>query len=354
MNPPLVSVLMPVYNAQPYLTSAIQSILDQTYPNFEFVIIEDGSTDNSLEELQLLQLMDEQKIQLIENGTNKGIIYSLNKGLQVARGKYIARMDADDIAFKNRLLQQVQFLEQHPDYGIVGTGMLEFKEDQILRYWYSFAQDDKLRIKAIFNSPFAHPTVMIRNKVFDAIIGYDENYPIVEDYRLWLDIMKNWKIANLEQPLLYYRIHDRNLSRNKRSVQREGLEKLYQEWLPADNSIFFHYYFSTTLIDDSRTNYSYFITLQEYSSSLLDQNKNSIPFFRFYVTILYFRILGKYARLIGWQKVLASLNWKLIPQLSLLRFFFWGIEWQFKYQWYKIKYSRSLKNFSNTAGTKCK
>lgn len=337
MSSPLVSVVMPVYNAQPYLTVAVTSILEQTYTHFELIIIEDGSTDGSLKTLHALKSQHPEKIKLLQNGSNQGVIYSLNKGIAAAQGKYIARMDADDIAFQDRLAQQVGFLEQHPDYGLVGTGMLEFQNYRIQRYWYSFTTDEKLRVKAQFNSPFAHPTVMMRRAVLDTIAGYNLDYPVVEDYRLWLDIMNHWKVANLKQPLLFYRIHHGNTSKNRRFAQRQGLEKIYSAWLSSD-TLSKHYFFATALLDGSEIGFK---ELQQYALHLLNLNKQRSSFYKLYVTILYSRVVGKYSKQMGW-KVLQLLDRKLILRLPLLQFLWWGIQWKIKDAWYKIQYQRHL------------
>ena len=157
MAAPRVSVFMPVYNAGKDLAEAIQSILDQTYRDFEFVIVNDGSTDTSL---QTLQQYTDPRIRLINNDGNKGLIASLNIGLETCQGEYIVRMDQDDISLPQRIEKQVQFLDEHPEYGLAGSWFEDFGEQiesKIVRY---SSDDTAIRIRHLYQTHISHPTAV--------------------------------------------------------------------------------------------------------------------------------------------------------------------------------------------------
>lgn len=213
-NRPLVSVLMPVYNAQAYIKEAIDSILNQTYTNFEFIIINDGSLDNSVD---IIRHYADPRIVFIDNQDNKGLVTVLNHGLDIAKGKYIARMDADDISLPNRLEKQVSFMERHSKVGVLGSWFHIFGGgfDRI---------ETKLRYPTlkdmIKTSPVGHPTAMFRKSVFDKYhVRYDDKWKYAEDYELWIRANKYTQIANLQEVLLEYRWSGDNVS-NKHEYEQ--------------------------------------------------------------------------------------------------------------------------------------
>ena len=209
VDSPLVSVLMPVYNGEKYLNEAIESVLKQTYTNFEFIIINDGSTDTSEE---IILSYDDSRIVYIKNPKNYKLIQTLNIGFSLANGRYIARMDADDISHPDRLYKQVQFLDVNEDYGLVGTGVnsLNGANKSQLLYHTDHAS---LKFALAFYCPFIHPSIMLRKEVIkgmDAV--FDSNYFHAEDYELWTRLSFITKMANLPEYLLDYRIHDAQIS----------------------------------------------------------------------------------------------------------------------------------------------
>ena len=159
---PLVSVLIPCYNCEKYVEKAVTSIIEQSYSNLEILVIDDGSTDNTGSILQELAQKDS-RIRYIKNETNLKLIKTLNKGIDLCRGKYIARMDADDISLPTRIVKQVNFLEKHPDIGIVGTYTKNFGANN--RTWKMKTRDKFIRAHLFFNTCFAHPSVMIRTSL---------------------------------------------------------------------------------------------------------------------------------------------------------------------------------------------
>ncbi len=217
-NLPLISVLMSVYNGEKYLRKSINSILNQTFTNFEFIIINDGSTDNTA---NILKSIQDPRIKVI-NQENKGLPISLNNGIKVSRGKYIARMDADDISLPERLFLQVDFLENHCDYMMVGTNVYVIDDNDIVIFKMAHPSDD-LGIKwlCLFDSPFVHSSVMIRKEIINKANNYreEQNY-FVEDYDLWSRIVYDGKVANLKEIVHLYRYNPKGISFTKREIQK--------------------------------------------------------------------------------------------------------------------------------------
>jgi glycosyltransferase involved in cell wall biosynthesis len=216
MSHPRITVLMPVYNAAKYLKESVQSILDQSFANFEFLIFNDGSTDESGAIVR--QFLDP-RIKLFDSAENYGYVYHLNQGICMARGEYIARMDADDVSHPERFAKQIYFLDAHPEVGICGTcfDLIDNGRPIIL------PQDDAaIRISAFSGSPFGHPTVMMRtNLLRDNNLFYDNSLVPAEDYHLWLAIAQHTKLANLPDILLHYRVHEGQISNRKAQIQSD-------------------------------------------------------------------------------------------------------------------------------------
>ena len=210
---PKISVVMPAYNAEKYIGEAIESILNQTFKDFEFIIINDGSVDHTKE---IIQKYNDSRIVLLENDKNRGIVLSLNKGLDAATGEYIARMDADDIALMNRLERQAEYLDEHKDIGVLGTGICIFGEKIKEQKRVFTTNSEQLKAELIFNPCIAHPTVMIRKSVLQKYnFKYNTEFAGAEDYYLWWNIAKVSKIATLPDILLDYRIHESQITKKK-------------------------------------------------------------------------------------------------------------------------------------------
>ncbi len=213
---PLVSVIMPVYNAEKYLREAIESILNQTFTDFEFLIFNDGSTDSSLE---IINSYKDERIILAYNDKNTGYVQHLNEGIKRAKGKYIARMDADDIALPKRFEKQVAFLEKNPVYILCGSRIRCFGEveEQVTLP----IEDEEIRLKMLYITPFAHPSVMIRKSVLvDNALLYDDSVMPAEDHDLWVRLSQFGKLHNLQENLLLYRTHKQNISNQSRSKEQ--------------------------------------------------------------------------------------------------------------------------------------
>ena len=209
---PKISVIMPAYNAEKYIGEAIDSILNQTYGDFEFIIINDGSTDKTK---QIIQSYSDSRIIYLENEKNSGIVYTLNKGLDFATGEYIARMDSDDISIKHRLEKQLKTMEADLSIGVLGTGTRVFGESIKTIETHSALESEKLKAELLFSSCVCHPSVMIRKSILDNYnIRYNCNYSGAEDFEMWWRIVSVSKIASLKDILLCYRIHANQITQN--------------------------------------------------------------------------------------------------------------------------------------------
>lgn len=208
---PTVSVVMPAYNAEKYLREAIDSILAQTFTDFELIIINDGSTDFTKD---IILSYTDQRIRYIENEQNSGICVTLNKGLDAARGRYIARMDSDDISLPRRLEVQVQYMDSHPEIGVAGTD-IEIFGDGMKSQVFNFDTNPQVcRSNLIFSATLAHPTALIRKSVLaDNHLIYDDYYRGMEDHHLWWQIAQHSEISNVSEVLLRYRQHTSQATR---------------------------------------------------------------------------------------------------------------------------------------------
>ena len=203
---PLVSVVMPAYNAENYIAEAIESILNQTYKKFEFIIVNDGSTDNTLQIIKEYAKKDK-RIKVIENEQNLGIANSRNVYLNLVKGKYIATQDADDISISTRLSEQVNYLENNKEVGVVGA-FIEIFDDatgKTIRVRKYPESDNELRKMVFYCSPIAQPVSMIRKEAINQIGKYNPEYPPAEDLDLWFRIGSKYQLANIQKILLKYR-----------------------------------------------------------------------------------------------------------------------------------------------------
>lgn len=200
---PKISVIMPAYNAEKYIGEAIDSILNQTYGDFEFIIIDDGSKDKTAE---IVCSYNDSRIKFVQNEHNLGVADTLNKGIELAQGEYIARMDSDDISMPERFEKQIEFLTDNPDIAVLGTGIRCFGAQNTERIFSP--SSEQLKVDLLFSSCFAHPTVMMRSSVIEENnYRYDSAYSKMEDYDLWCRISEKYKLGALLDILLKYRIH---------------------------------------------------------------------------------------------------------------------------------------------------
>ena len=215
---PRVAVLMSVYNGEKYLREAIDSILNQTFKDFEFLIIDDGSTDNSSD---IIRSYTDPRIRLIQNEKNIGLTRSLNKGLKLAKGEYIARMDGDDIALSDRLEKQVSFLDKYEDVKLVGSSYYEIDEsDKVLGRVDCLTNNDDIQRRFLLpNNCFCHPSTMFRKECIEKVGTYREFFKYAQDYDLWRRIAEEYNVANIGEPLLKWRISHNSISSTAKTFQ---------------------------------------------------------------------------------------------------------------------------------------
>ena len=214
---PKITVLMPVYNCELYIKEAVGSILNQTFTDFEFLIIDDASTDNTV---KIIKEYNDSRIKLIEKPVNTGYTNSLNYGLKIAKGKYIARMDGDDISFPERFAKQIAYLDVNPDVVLCGTSyeiIGETKRTIIPE------NHNAIKLTLLKENCIAHPSVMIRKDVlYKFSIDYDILKEPAEDYDMWVRLLPIGKLHNLQEVLLKYRIHTKSVSRRRNDAQEKS------------------------------------------------------------------------------------------------------------------------------------
>lgn len=212
-----ISVIMPVFNSEKYLADSIESILNQTYENFELIIINDGSKDNSINIINNYKKHDS-RIRVISR-ENRGLVYSLNEGVMYSKGKFIARMDSDDISLKERLREQLTFMHEHKFVDVLGTKVItigDFDQNVMLETQRRYGKPIESSFTLLKENVICHPSVLMRKSFIESIEGYRAKYQCAEDYDLWLrGIKKGYIIDNLEKELIKYRIHSESKVRRE-------------------------------------------------------------------------------------------------------------------------------------------
>jgi len=220
---PRVSVLMPVYNGERFLHEAINSILGQTFADYEFLIINDGSVDKSID---IIKSYSDKRIHLVNNESNLGLVASLNKGFGLARGEFIARMDADDVSRPERLAQQVCFMDDNPLVGVCGS-WVQYLSKADRSVWKLPKESEEIRCWQFHTVGVAHPSVMLRRRFFcEHALRYDPQYRHIEDYELWGRAIRYMKFANIQKVLLDYRISSGQICALHSAEQHEAIVPL--------------------------------------------------------------------------------------------------------------------------------
>ncbi|MCB1305427.1 MAG: glycosyltransferase [Leptospiraceae bacterium] len=225
---PRISVIMSVRNGSAYLEATIRSILDQTFPDFEFIILDNASTDNSG---QIVESFVDSRIRYIRNAKDLGLTGSLNAGLVLARGEFIARMDADDVSLPHRFERQVDFLDQNPSVALVGGWAEVFGDEQIAEIVEHPCESDAIRTWMYFQNCFVHPATMFRREIIGLEgLSYDIRFPIYQDYPFFFLLSQKYAAANLPEPLIRYRVHANQGSVSQRyPARRDELVTIYHE-----------------------------------------------------------------------------------------------------------------------------
>jgi len=226
LSPPLVSVLMAVYNGEKYIHQAIESILNQTYTNFEFLIVNDASTDNTK---KIIEKYNDPRIKIIENNTNIKLAASLNKGLNLAMGEYIVRMDADDISRNDRIEKQVQFMEANLNVGVCGSWFSEINNPDA--FYKPYCTSEQIKTAFLQGCAIAHPSCILRKSFFTKYnLKYDPEFLVAQDYELWTRAIHFFDFANIPEFLLYYRKNQEGTGAKNRELQKQnGTKIIYRQ-----------------------------------------------------------------------------------------------------------------------------
>ena len=321
-NFPLISVVMPIYNCELYLDEAIQSVLTQTYTNFEFIIINDGSTDETLNIIKAYSNQDK-RIVLISR-ENKGLVTSLNEGISVSKGEYIARMDADDISLPDRLEEQLRFMKINLDIGVCGSWIEVFGEDVKSSRRKLSCSNERLKSELLFSACFAHPSVMMRKEVLkNNNLFYDKNFLNAEDFDLWTRLSFVTNFANINKVLIKYRIVNTSITRIAEQDQEQRyriISKIFDKYLVQlnvkNNQDESRLHFNLSVNTRIRDNNFSFDTLEKYFDKLLLANNTT----NIFPSLELYKVLGK--------KWLWKLVYKKEIKAIFSKYFFycvWGI-----------------------------
>ena len=230
---PFITVLMPVYNCANYITKSIESVLNQTYEKFELLIINDGSTDGTIEQLKFYEAKDN-RIRIYHQ-KNQGIVSALNKGINLAKGKYIARIDADDIMNKKRLSEQINILELKDNIAVLGSWITVINEKgESINNWELPFQPIEFDFWTYLNGDVrvGHPCVTYRTDVVRFLGGYRDNYPHAEDIDLWFRIEQSgFEILNIPKYLTLYRKHNSQITNKYRELSTQSYHKALSDFL---------------------------------------------------------------------------------------------------------------------------
>lgn len=227
---PRVSVVMSVYNGEKYLEEAVESILNQTFRDFEFIVVDDGSSDSTPRLLALYERRDP-RVLIYRFDDNRGLSTALNFGIERARGKYIARMDADDISLPNRLQEQVAFMDACPEIGVCGScvTLIGLKNAEEWKYPTSH---EAIYARSLFENTLVHSSVIMSASLFKKYeLAYDENVRYAQDYELWSRALSLVRFANVGQALLQYRVHTQGTGSKHRDGQLRVHEMIYRRLL---------------------------------------------------------------------------------------------------------------------------
>jgi glycosyltransferase involved in cell wall biosynthesis len=282
-----ISVLMPVFNAEKYLREAIESILYQTFADFEFIIINDGSTDGSKD---IILSYSDSRIKYVENESNLGVVKTANRGIDLCCGKYMFRMDADDISSPLRLEKQYRFMERHPEIGVCGSwARVIDKNGGITGKIIQQTRPEFIRIHLLFSVPLMQPSCCIRTSILKENPYRKE--PVTEDYELWCRLNDCTRMANLPEFLLQYRWHETNISKekeliryqNKKQIMAGELQKLHLYPNDAEmriHTLSFSLYDFKQTIEESPIQLADLHDTEKWFEQLLAANKQWKPYNR--------------------------------------------------------------------------
>lgn len=230
MRIPRISVIMPVFNAQDFISASIQSILNQSHDDFELVVINDGSTDGTS---AILNELRDSRLKVVSLSSNFGLAAARIAGFHESRGKYIAWLDADDTSHRDRLVLQEDFLERNQEFGLCGSWVRVIGQD-LSTVWRYPRYPEYIRAHMIFDDPFATSSVMMRREVLEsATYLFSEEFAPAEDYDLWERLARKWPLTNLSQTLTTYRIHGSQTSQRLAAEQLASVKRIQVRQLDA-------------------------------------------------------------------------------------------------------------------------
>ena len=291
---------MPVFNGAKYIKEAIQSVLNQTFSDFELIIVNDGSTDESAE---IVRSFSDKRIRFFENDTNKGIVFTRNFAVENSLGKYIAIFDCDDIMLPEKLQKQVDFLEQNSDFAMVGSSieMIDKDSNFIKKHIYKLPPK-LLKTQLFFDNYFAQSSMLIRKKVFETF-NYNAKFVMVSDYLLWSQIAQNNKVANLKDVLIKYRVHSQSITLKQLENQQIYVKQIFEFQLsllqiyPTENELENHFLLLKNQKNIDLKNKNQTENIKNWTTFLKNQNKKlqifDNKFFNKYLKKLWKRVISE-------------------------------------------------------------
>lgn len=225
---PSISVIIPLYNSEDLIRETLSSLICQSYTDFEVILVDDYSTDNTLSVVEPFVSSTTIKFKLFRNTNEKGLSNTLNLGLTKATGKYIAYSDHDDLSLSDRFKKQFYFLEKHPEIGVCGAWMKEFNQGSNI--WRYPVEHDDLMALSLLQSPIANPTAMYRRELLQKHgITYNKRYDFAQDFAFWLDMARVTRFQVIPEILVMYRVHGGNASTTRRQTQYESWRKAFED-----------------------------------------------------------------------------------------------------------------------------
>lgn len=249
MNVPSITIVLPVYNGERYLREAIDSVLAQTYRDFELWVVNDGSTDGTV---AIVDSYGDPRVKRIDNPHNMGLVATLNRAFALVESPFIARMDDDDLWHPQKLELQMALMESRPDVGVCGTSIHKFGDVDAVHIFPE--ESDALKVGLLFYCMMSHPSVVYRRSMLlETGLQYQQEWFPAEDYKMWIDVLKCSRIHNLQQPLVEYRQHESQICRERKEEQALLERRLREEQMrlvypnPSEEELVFHLDRFTTL-----------------------------------------------------------------------------------------------------------
>jgi len=231
MKPPELSIIMPVYNSVDFIAEAVESVLSQTFTDFELIVIDDASTDGSD---KILNGFKDDRIKHYTNDENQGIVYSRNLGLKEARGNFIAQFDSDDVALPDKFEKQINYLKKNPEFGMIGSWvrMIDEAGNSLRQSWKLPAKPKLIPSIMLFRNYFVQSTIVARKEALPDE-GYRIGFDVVEDYKMWVEIARKYKVWNMPEYLVNYRVHGSSATNTDSSRMEQQYRLIFTDLFSA-------------------------------------------------------------------------------------------------------------------------